>query len=85
MIEQYVDVYLDEEQEHSAEALVSFFYNHEDGYEVRTVEAEDGYVHHWNDLTDDVKIQIYDALEDNRCKSKQHPQISGEQCLKLYK
>ena len=85
MIEQYVDVYLDEEQEHSAEVLVAFYYTHDEGYEVVTVTAEDGYVHHWSDLQPETKIQIYDGLEDNRMDNKSYPKLSGVECLKRYK
>lgn len=85
MIEQYVDVYLDDDAEVSSRVLVGFFYSHEDGYEVVTVTAEDGYVHHWSEIDNCLKVQVYDGLEDHRECSKQHPQISGTQCLKLYK
>lgn len=83
MIEQYIDICLTDE--HDERVLVRFFYSHEDGYDVRTVIAEDGYEHEWDSLDDALKVQVYDGLEDNRDADRDFPQMSGEACLKLYK
>lgn len=66
------------------ELLVSFNYSHEDGYEVGYLQNEDGERLYWDEASNDLKEQVYDALEDGRDCCKRFPAMSGARCLKMF-
>ncbi len=81
--EEFVKVVLDG-QEESSKVLVGFNYTHEDGYDVQWVESEEGDRLYWDEASDDLKEQVYDALEDGRDCCKRFPAMSGARCLKMF-